>query len=221
MRPLYPKWANTALRLALGGGALMAVALPLGLMIYVRTPWNTDRLEPVDQPVEFDHRHHVQDDRIDCLYCHYDAEVSANAGVPATEVCMGCHSQVFSESPLLENVRRSYFSGRALPYNRVHDLADFVYFDHSVHVRNGVGCVECHGRVDAMPRVFKSADLTMSWCLDCHRRHEVTSLDGTRASPAPGDYDPLGGELFESSAFSVVTEPVPVTALTTCSACHR
>ena len=221
MRPLFPKWANTALRLALGGAALIAVGIPIGSMIYVRSPWNTDQLNPVDQPVEFDHRHHVQDDHIDCLYCHYGAEVSAYAGVPATEVCMGCHAQVFSESPLLENVRRSYFSGHALPWNRVHDLADFAYFDHSVHVQNGIGCVECHGRIDAMPRVYKSAALSMNFCIDCHQRHEVTSLEGARAASAPARYDPLAGELFEASDEDIVTEPVPITALTTCSACHR
>jgi hypothetical protein len=221
MRPLFPKWTNTALRLALGGGALSVIALPVALMIYVRTPWNTDRLEAVDQPVEFDHRHHVQDDHIDCLYCHYNAEASAFAGVPATEVCMGCHSQIWNDSPLLENVRRSYFSGQPIPYNRVHDLPDFAYFDHSVHVNNGVGCVECHGAIDAMPRVYKSASMTMSWCLECHRRHERSSLEGATATRAE-EYEPMQGELFDPSELTdVISEPVGVTPLTTCSACHR
>ena len=106
MRPLFPRWTNTALRVSLAAAALALLSLPLGLMSYVRSTWNTQRFEAIDQPVQFDHRHHVQDDRIDCMYCHFNAETSAFAGVPATEICMGCHSQIWSESPLLEPVRQ-------------------------------------------------------------------------------------------------------------------
>ncbi len=220
MAALFRPWTNTALKLGAGSlvlGATAAVAAP---MIYVRTPYNTGELAPVDQPVVFDHRHHVRDDRIDCVYCHPGAEVSESAGVPATDVCMGCHGQVWSESPLLEPVRRSYFAGKPIPWNRVHKLPDFVFFDHAVHVRRGVGCAMCHGRVDLMPVVFKVHPLTMSWCLDCHRdpprylrEHGGGRISGTAlwgaAPEALSDLAPRPGHERD------------ITSLTTCSACHR
>jgi hypothetical protein len=141
-------------------------------MIFVRTPLRRGQFDPIDQPVEFDHRHHSGDDAIDCQYCHSTAAKSPSAGIPSTDVCMGCHSQVWSKSPLLEPVRRSYFSGSPIPWNRVHDVPDFVYFSHEAHVNHGVGCVSCHGRVDQMARVYQVASLTMGWCLDCHREPE-------------------------------------------------
>jgi len=247
MPALFPPWTNTALRLALGAAVLGAVAAPAGLMAYVRSPWNTEQFQAVDQPVEFDHRHHVSDDHIDCLYCHSGAETSRAAGVPATEVCMGCHAQIWDDSPLLESVRRSYFSGEPLPWNRVHDLGDFAYFDHAVHVQRGLGCVACHGRVDQMARVEKIASLSMQWCLDCHRRYESALLeqgaDATEALSAwlnedpvppraeargtatrdesPPAYEPMHGETFEVSARDEVLRRGSISSLTTCSACHR
>jgi hypothetical protein len=199
-------------------------------MVYVRTPWNTGTGDAIDQPVQFDHRHHVIDDEIDCIYCHTGAESSDYAGVPATDVCMGCHAQIWNESPLLETVRRSYFSGRAIPWNRVNDLPDFVYFNHAVHVQRGVGCVECHGRVDRMARVYETQSLSMGFCLDCHSR--ASELPAARA-PADGIQGAAGAEgeqaaqpaLFgqlaigEGSALSL--GPKRHDALTTCSACHR
>jgi hypothetical protein len=164
-------------------------------MIYMRTPYNQNRFYPVDQPVQFDHRHHVEDDGIACLYCHRDAERSPFAGIPATEVCMGCHGQVWNQSPMLEPVRRSYFSGRPLRWNRVHDLPDFVYFDHSVHVLGGVACARCHGSVEKMALAYQVAPLNMGWCLDCHR-----AVQHVLGHDHPGRQ---------------------VDALTTCSACHR
>ena len=242
MPALFPPWSNTALRLALGAAAVGALAVPTGLMVYVRTPWNTEQFQAVDQPVEFDHRHHVGDDRIDCVYCHTGAETSRFAGVPASEVCMGCHAQIWSNSPLLENVRRSYFSGQPLPWNRVHDLGDFAYFDHAVHVQRGLGCVTCHGRVDQMGRLEKVAPLTMQWCLDCHRRYDSELLEhgtdtlassslwlGASAGPRPSaptsesglGYEPMRGSTFEVQVQNEVVGRGAVTSLTTCSTCHR
>ena len=243
MPALFPPWTNTALRLALGAAVLGGAATPVGLMAYVRSPWNTGQSQAVDQPVEFDHRHHVSDDGIDCLYCHSAAETSRAAGVPATEVCMGCHAQIWGNSPQLENVRRSYFSGEPLPWSRVHDLGDFAYFDHAVHVRRGLGCVACHGRVDQMPRVAKVAPLSMQWCLDCHRRYEralpkhgvdaaeALGLDqGAAPRPAAGlsssdegssADEPMAGDIFEVSVRDEMLERGAISSLTTCSACHR
>src|SRR5262245_11939256 len=161
MSALFPRWTNTAYRLALGALLGAGPAALVGFMVYVRTPWNTGEGEATQQPVPFDHRHHALDDRIDCIYCHSGAEVSDYAGVPTSDVCMGCHSQVWQESPLLEPVRRSYFSGTPIAWNRVHDLPDFVYFSHAVHVQRGVGCASCHGRVDEMARVYPVQSLQM------------------------------------------------------------
>ena len=173
MAQLFPSWSDTALRCFLAvvffGGVLGVPAL---LMAWVRTPMSDDLGRILQQPIQFDHRHHVRDDGIDCLYCHHDAQRSPAAGVPDTATCMGCHAQVWAESPKLEPLRRSWYSGQPIAWRRVHDLPDFVFFDHAVHVTRGVGCETCHGRVDLMAAVYKTRPLTMGWCLDCHRHPE-------------------------------------------------
>jgi len=210
--PLYPRWANTAYRLALIAIVVTAAAVICLPMLYVRTTYNTSQFIPWAQPVEFDHRHHVRDNGIECLYCHSAAERSPNAGVPTTGVCMGCHGQIWNQSPLLAVVRRSYFSGTPLNWKRVHDLPDFVYFDHSVHIARGIGCEHCHGDVGRMARVVQTQPLTMGWCLDCHR--------SARALPpahAPSD-------AFKASIAMFTDWRAPdrsITSLTTCTACHR
>jgi hypothetical protein len=189
----FPRWSNTAVRLAVAGGLAGACAVVAAPMIAVRTAYLTGQDLPVDQPVELDHRHHVQDGGIECLYCHPTATTGAAAGIPATEVCMGCHSQIWPTSPLLEPVRRSWLSGRPIRWNRVHALPDFVYFHHGIHVgRAGIGCPTCPGRVDRAARVAKVVPMTMGWCLDCHRD------PARRLGPGKG-----------------------LRALTHCTACHR
>jgi hypothetical protein len=216
MASVFPPWSNTALRVAIWaavvGGAL-AVATP---MIWVRTPWQRAQWEVADQPVEFDHRHHAQDDGIDCRYCHDTVERAATAGMPSTEKCMGCHDQIWSRSPMLEVVRRSYFSGAPIPWNRVHQVPGFVYFDHSIHVAKGFGCATCHGRVDRMPAVYQEASLTMGWCLDCHRSPE-------RYIRPPGEITNMGwsveGRQLELGRELVRT--LGIRSLTNCTTCHR
>lgn len=217
MPRLFPRWSNIAFPSLVALLFAVAAAAVISPLVYVRTPYNTARYAPLTQPVEFDHRHHVRDDGIDCLYCHPGAETSARAGIPSTEVCMGCHVQVWSESPLLEPVRRSYFSGKPIPWRRVHRLPDFVHFDHSAHVGAGVGCVRCHGRVDLMAAVHTSEPLTMSWCLDCHRapreqlvRAEADSVDLRTAS-----------NVFVGSTEPEALEHHSTASLTTCTTCHR
>src|SRR5690606_30639113 len=153
---------------------------------------------------------------IECLYCHRDAETSANAGIPATDVCMGCHAQVWNESPLLEPVRRSYFANRPIPWNRVHNLADFAYFNHAVHVQRGIGCVQCHGRVDQMARIEKVESLQMRWCLECHRHPD--RYPGNAAVQA-ASYDVFWGTPPRPA--DEVKTVRAITSLTTCTACHR
>lgn len=151
---------------------LAAAALAAGVAwvtVYRTLPAHSGSLSP-QQPIAFSHKHHAGDNGIDCRYCHYSVEKSAFAGIPSTQVCMSCHSQLFTDAPLLEPLRESARTGRPLRWVRVHDLPDFVYFDHSIHVAKGVGCGECHGQVERMARVQRVASLEMQWCLGCHRR---------------------------------------------------
>lgn len=210
---LYPPWSTLVYRLALVALLAGAASLVIVPMLYVRTAYNTSQFEPWDQPVEFDHRHHVRDDGIECLYCHSGAERSASAGVPTTAVCMGCHDEIWQQSPLLEVVRRSYFSGKPIPWRRVHQLPGFVYFDHSVHVVHGIACERCHGDVGGMPRVVQVQPLTMNWCLDCHREPEVAIPRG----PIPGNAWAAAMRMI----FKNVANDRRVTLLTTCTTCHR
>jgi predicted CXXCH cytochrome family protein len=189
---LFPPWSNTPYRIAIAFVALTLVAAIAAPILLVRTPYSTQQFRPVGQPVEFDHRHHVRDDGIDCRYCHPGAESQARAGIPATEVCVGCHGQIWNDSPLLAPVRESFATGTPIRWRRVHDLPDFVYFHHGVHTQAGVGCASCHGAVERMARVYRVAPMTMGWCLDCHRD-----------PPGPADHGRA------------------VTRLSTCTACHR
>lgn len=216
MAAVFPPWANTALRVTLAGVAALGVAAIAAPMIWVRTPWARGQFEARDQPVEFDHRHHHRDDGIDCVYCHNTVARAATAGIPSTDKCMGCHDQIWSESPMLEVVRRSWFSGDPIPWNRVHALPAFVYFNHAIHVSRGFGCSTCHGRVDLMPAVEQVVTLTMGFCLDCHREPErfVRPLDQvTNMEWSPGDRQAeIGRELVAA---------LGIRKLTHCSACHR
>jgi hypothetical protein len=214
MAALFPPWANTATTLVLGA---VVVALAGGLaapMIYARMPYATHEGDPVVQPIPFDHRHHVRDDGIDCLYCHEAAERSAFAGVPPSDRCLGCHNQLWNDSALIAPLRASVATGEPIRWRRVHALPDFVYFDHSIHVTRGIGCVSCHGRVDQMAAVYQVHPLTMDWCLDCHRdptphlrpRDQVTRMDDAVAPPA---------------RTAELARQYQTRRLTHCSTCHR
>ena len=150
----------------------MAALLAYAAYVIDRSPYVTHEQHAVDQPVPFSHKHHTAGLGIDCRYCHTTVETSAYAGMPATETCMTCHSQIWRESPTLEPVRASFSRNVSIQWNRVYDLPNYVYFDHSIHVNKGVGCSSCHGRVDQMPLTYKANSLQMSWCLDCHREPE-------------------------------------------------
>ena len=214
---LFNRWTNTVSRLSvvlLLGTPAVGISL---LMLYVRTPWGTKQYRDIVQPIEFDHRHHAGDEGIDCRYCHFSVDKSPHAGLPSTQTCMSCHAQIWNKSPYLSMVRKAYFSDRPIRWRRVHNLPDYVYFNHSIHVNKGVGCVTCHGRVDQMPYVNQFAPLTMGWCITCHRDptpnlrplEYITSMTWT---PKDGDARKVGEEVAKK--YNVHTR-------ISCTTCHR
>jgi hypothetical protein len=172
MAQLFPPAANALARGTIFGGLVVLVAIVWAGNQWLRSSYATQVDVVRDQPVPFSHDHHFSGLGIDCRYCHATVETSAFAGMPTTETCMGCHSQIWRDSPLLAPVRESWKTAEPLRWTRVHDLPDFVYFNHSIHVAKGIGCESCHGRVDKMPLMRKAATLHMEWCLDCHEHPE-------------------------------------------------
>ncbi|MGN6543940.1 MAG: cytochrome c3 family protein, partial [Aureliella sp.] len=156
--------------LGIAGGAVLTIALIVAVgMTVARSPYVTGQAIRREQPVPFSHQHHVADAGIDCRYCHATVEKSAMAGLPTSEVCMNCHRVLWNQSKMLEPVRLSYRDNIPIQWNRVHDLPDHVYFNHSIHIKKGIGCYSCHGRIDEMPLTEQAQPLNMEWCLDCHR----------------------------------------------------
>jgi hypothetical protein len=213
---IFTRAANSIFRASLAGGAALILGVPVFLMVWVRTPFDNDELEPTDQPVEFDHRHHVADDGLDCLYCHWPAARSAYAGIPATQVCMNCHGQIWNEATLLEPVRRSFYQNVPIAWQKIYRLPDFVFFNHAAHINRGVGCSSCHGRVDHMARVYRVVPLTMGWCLECHRAPErfLRPLDRITDMSWTGEPDPL-------AVGRAIKETLGIRPPLTCSGCHR
>jgi hypothetical protein len=172
MAQIFHRSTNTISRFTIFG-ALVVTALGLWTALQLeRSPYTTFAGVARPQPAPFSHAHHVGGLGLDCRYCHTSVENSGFAGIPPTKTCMNCHSQIWTNAPMLEPVRQSFQTGRSLVWSRVNDLPDFVYFDHSIHINKGVGCDTCHGPVDRMPLMYNYASLQMEWCLDCHRRPE-------------------------------------------------
>jgi len=165
---LFPKWTNRLLLYATMAGPVLPVLL-IGGLWYYGSPKYTDVGYRPHQPVPYSHALHVGELGLDCRYCHFSVEKSSVAAVPPTETCMKCHHVVKRDSAALEPLRESLASGKPLRWIRVHNLPDYAYFNHAVHVSAGVGCVSCHGAVDKMEEVMQVKPLSMSWCLDCHR----------------------------------------------------
>jgi Cytochrome c7 and related cytochrome c len=207
---------NTIARVSIFGALFIGGGLLWVLNEVNRSPYVTDVGVALAQPVPFSHKHHVAGLGIDCRYCHSTVEVSSFAGMPPTETCMSCHSQIWADSPMLEPVRASFRNDQSIRWTRVHDLPGFVYFNHSIHVKKGIGCATCHGRVDQMPLMWKTNTLYMEWCLECHRqperfvrpRNQVFNM----AYQAPSDQLALGRKLVEE---------YNIRKLTDCSVCHR
>ena len=205
-------------------GAIAAGVVPLYailMLAYGATPETIDvGYRPV-QPIPYSHKLHAGDLGIDCRYCHNTVESTAQASLPPTQTCMNCHNTIRRDSQLLTPLYDSYQSGKPIPWVRVHDLPDYVYFNHSAHVSRGVSCVSCHGRIDRMEVVYQAKPLSMGWCLECHRHPEpnlrpldqITNLAWT--PPAEADPDRFGAELREKFGIR------PSQYMTSCSVCHR
>src|ERR1041384_996575 len=220
MAQIFHPAMSTAAKATIFGALLVIAGVAIVAWEMYQSPYITKVGVVRVQPVPFSHEHHVAGLGIDCRYCHTSVETSAFAGLPATKVCMTCHSQVWTNAEMLEPVRASWKSGTPLQWTRVHDLPDYAYFNHSIHVQKGVGCATCHGRVDEMPLMAKAQSLQMMWCLDCHRHPEqyVRPYDKVfdMAWKWPDDVDPIaeGNKLVEEYH-------IRKGQLTNCSVCHR
>jgi hypothetical protein len=229
---IFHRSSNAIARASIFGSAFLVAVLLWGVLELDRTPYVTYAKVVRPQPVPFSHQHHVAGLGIDCRYCHTSVENSNYAGIPPTKTCMNCHAQIWTNAALLEPVRDSYRTGKSLVWNRVNDLPDFVYFNHSIHVNKGVGCNTCHGPIDRMPLMYNNASLKMEWCLDCHRapdkylrpkdqvfnmRYEQPSssqpltIDGQEYT----DQRALGKYLIQKHNLRSVAD------ITSCSTCHR
>jgi len=216
MAQIFHRSTNTISRVSVFGGIGIVAVLVATLAAINRSSYVTEVGVARSQPVQFSHKHHVNDDGIDCRYCHTSVEKSSFAGIPSTKICMNCHTQIWAESPILEPVRESFRTGKSLEWTRVHNLPGFVYFDHSIHLHKGVGCTTCHGRVDQMPLMWRENTLYMEWCLECHRnperfvrpREQVFNMDWQ----PPSDQIVLGQKLVQE---------YKIAQLTSCSVCHR
>jgi hypothetical protein len=212
---VFPKWTwilRPGITAAAVGGAVYATVV----VAFGFSPQATDVGYAPVQPVAYSHALHVGQLGIDCRYCHDTVEKSAHASIPPTQTCMNCHSNVRANSEKLIPVRASYATGMPVEWVRIHDLPDYAYFNHAAHVRRGVGCVSCHGRVDAMEVVYQAEPLSMGWCLECHRNPEqhlrpvefVTRLDWVPEE----DQIVLGRRLREELNINPKVD---------CNTCHR
>ena len=216
MAQVFHPSTNTLSKVSIFGFLFFLAALAWVAAGITRSPYVTKADVVREQPVPFSHKHHVTGIGIDCRYCHTSVEDSAFAGMPPTHTCMTCHSQIWLDAPLLEPVRRSLRTNRSIEWVRVNDLPDFVYFNHSIHVNKGIGCVSCHGRIDLMPLTWRAYSLNMEWCLGCHRaperfvrpREAVFSMDWE----PPEDQLALGQRLVKE---------YHIKSLTNCYTCHR
>lgn len=218
MAQTFSRSADTIARVALA----CLVVVPLMVLGYAlaiaRSPYTTDEKVVLTQPVPFSHEHHVSQLGLDCRYCHTGVETSSFAGLPPTETCMTCHSQLWTNAKMLAPVRESLATAQPIHWQRVHRLPQYVYFDHSIHVAKGVGCTTCHGPVGTMPLMYQDKPLTMEWCLSCHRdparylrpKDHVFDVDWT----FPADQDVKGHELLKQYG-------IEVSHLKDCSVCHR
>ncbi len=222
MPQIFHHSTNTLAKLSIFGAIFILLAAMWALAEINRSSYNTGQYIERQQPVQFSHKHHTGDDGIDCRYCHTSVETSSSAGMPSTQTCMNCHSQIWADSPYLEPVRESLKTGVPIEWTRVHDLPDYVYFNHSIHVAKGVGCASCHGQVDEMPLMYQASSLQMEWCLQCHREPEKF------IRPKDKIYDmkwrlqnKSEQELSDAKRWKEEYQILDTRTMTSCSTCHR
>ena len=216
MAQIFHRSTNTIARVSLFGAVFLVAAFLVLITQVNRSPWVTQAHVAREQPIPFSHERHVGGNGTDCRYCHTSVEESSFAGIPPTKTCMNCHSQIFANNPLLQPVRDSFENGRAIQWTRVHDLPDFVFFDHSIHVNKGIGCTTCHGQVDRMPLMSQAQSLQMEWCLDCHRNPE--RYVRPRSAVFSVDYQPPPNQ---SELGARLVAEYQIQKLTSCSTCHQ
>ena len=219
MPQIFHPSTNVISKVSIFGAIFFIAAFAWVLTQIFRSPYATNVDVAIEQPVPFSHEHHVAGLGIDCRYCHSSVEVSRFADIPPTHTCMTCHVQIWADSPVLEPVRSSFETGESIQWVRVNDLADFVYFDHSIHVAKGVGCETCHGRVDRMPLTWKAHTLYMDWCLECHREPERFVRPRDRVFEM--GWEPAQDQLTLGRQLVDEYEIPPAERLDDCYVCHR
>jgi hypothetical protein len=219
MPQVFRRSSNLVSRAVIFGTALLVIVLLYLLVEFNRSDYYTGVGIKVSQPIQFSHKHHVTDDGIDCRYCHESVETSSFAGIPSTKKCMNCHSQIWANSSATEPIRASWKSGAPIHWTRVNNLPDYVYFDHSIHIAKGVGCQTCHGRVDEMPVIMKTASMSMEWCLDCHKNPEKSlrpKQEIFNMAWQPPHNQEIAGKIL-AREYNIHSTNV----LISCSTCHR
>jgi hypothetical protein len=216
MPQIFHRSTNTISRLTIFGAIFILAALAWAVNEINRSPYVTRARMAREQPVPFSHRHHVAGIGIDCRYCHTSVETSSFAGIPPTKTCMSCHREIWADAPMLQPVISSFRTGESLVWTRVHDLPDFVYFDHSIHVAKGIGCTTCHGPVDEMPLIWQESSLQMEWCLECHWKPE--KYVRPHAEVFSVEWRPPANQLEVGAR---LVEELDLQPRDSCSACHR
>jgi len=219
MSQVFHRSTNTISRVSIFGAIFFIAGLGWVLDTISRSAYVTQAHTVRVQPVPFSHRHHVGGEGFDCRYCHTSVETSSFAGIPPTRTCMNCHSQLWADSPMLEPVRDSFRTGKPLEWVRVHDLPEFVSFNHSIHLAKGVGCSTCHGRVDLMPLTWQESSLQMNWCMDCHKNPLPVLRPRDRVFDM--EWEPPENQLEVGAALAKEYDIQPEKVLTSCSTCHR
>lgn len=221
MAQLFPRGSNAFARMSI---VLVLVVAGTAITILLNTnrlQYTNDVMVAKEQPVPFSHKHHVTGVGIDCRYCHTSVEESSFANIPPVETCMTCHSQIWTESPLLEPIRESFRTGKPVEWVRIHDLPDFVYFNHSVHLSKGVGCQTCHGQVDQMPLMWKVNSLNMEWCLECHRAPEKFVRPKEEVFNMAWKAVDENGHSNQATLGARLVKEYDINPSTDCSTCHR
>ena len=219
MPQIFHHSTNVLAKLTIFGAVFIILGALWVVAAINRSSWNTGAFVEREQPVQFSHKHHAGDDGIDCRYCHTSVETSASAGMPSTQTCMNCHSQIWADSPYLEPVRESARTGKPIEWTRVNDLPDYVYFNHSIHVNKGVGCSTCHGNVAQMPLMYQAASLQMEWCLECHRNPQ--NFVREKKDVFKMDWQPQAGQAQAGAEIVKRNKIQDSFVLTSCSTCHR